>query len=331
MADYSPHLTQLTTASWAAGSLATPTASAAYYMRDPDFNVEQCNMLPGDIMAGLAQPLPERRGARSAAIKFNSELRGLAGAPAAATPANVLYEGALLRACGMTETIVDATSLTYSLDNSIHLTSAGSLDPIDIALNIDQYAESGLNMVGDVTYSFKAGQLPLLMFDFQGNLNTAVATTAAISSAAIVAVPSPVPGPQAQAWFGASMTLNSVGSLFIESFSFKVGNRIFLPPTCNDATGFGQALITSRKPEGSCIVRVPLIATANFETYAAAQTAVPISFVYASGGATWKTHTITCTMYINKHPVKQNNNGELYFNLSFAQGGTSGLFTHAIT
>ena len=167
--------------------------------------------------------------------------------------------GPLLRACGLAQTIVATTSVTY---NPI---STG-FEACTLYLNIDGilYAMTGARGTAKITLA--ASAIPYLEFELTGLFVQPAATT--LPTQDVTAFKTPLASGKTNT---PVFTLNAV-SLLLRSFTLDLGVTVegrFL-------IGLDQILITDRAEKVEMTIEQPLLATLNPFTLAATQTAVPL-------------------------------------------------------
>ena len=127
-------LDRKTSLAWAANTYASPSAAASYRIHNLTPGAEKAVQIPNSSYVGKFEPSPIRPGGRFMTVSFSRELRG------SETDSSPPADGALLRACGLSET---ASGLAFNYEiGDLHLygtgpTSAGILDPISLALYQD--------------------------------------------------------------------------------------------------------------------------------------------------------------------------------------------------
>lgn len=175
-------------------------------------------------------------------VSFDVEIKG---SGAAGTPPEF---GPLLKACGMAETIVASTSVTY--------------DPASTGIKsatIYYYQDGTLMKLtgcrGDAEWKTPTGEVGKMTFTMTGH----------VSPVTDVALPNPsydstVPAP----FIGAGFTVGSYGPV-IANLTVSLGNQLAMPPDANAADGFGEVRITGRDVAGSFDPEHQLVATSPFD------------------------------------------------------------------
>lgn len=168
--------------------------------------------------------------------------------------------GPLLRACGLDETIVASTSVTYA--------------PVSSALEscTIYYFEEGKRYIltgcrGNAEFSFETGAVPMVTFTMTGHRSDPTDTAA------------PTPTYDATDPIGLiNIPFTVGGSTFaINSFSLDLGNVIAQPPSLAATDGYGEIFVTGRDPGGSMDPESVLVATDSIVADFTAGTAAALS------------------------------------------------------
>jgi hypothetical protein len=196
---------------------------------------------------------------RSVPVKGTVELAG------SGTAGTAPRWGAMLKACGLSETVVASTSVTYTPVSS----SFSSCTMDFYADNGSRQAITGIR--GTAELNLEAGSIPTLAFDHMGIYAAPGALSRPTETYSAQASPLVV---------NADNTTVSVHgmSACMSSFSLSLGVEMVFRQLAGCSK---QVLITDRKPSGSITIELPAFATKDFLAIASAQTA---------GAITW-THT----------------------------------------
>ena len=161
-------------------------------------------------------------------MTFTVEVKG---SGAAGTPPEF---GALLRACGLDETVTASTSVAYAPvsdgheEGTLYYYEDGSL-----------YKLTGCR--GTVSLAANVGEVAKLSFTMTGHV--ADPSDAALPAATYInTTPPPV--------IGAAFSVGGYAAV-VSALSLDVGNTIATPPSMSAADGYGQVLITDRAVTGS--------------------------------------------------------------------------------
>ena len=205
-------------------------------------------------------------------ISFDVELGGSGAAGTA--PAF----GPLLEACGMIETVVSATSVTYDPDPT----------PTD-SVTICSYYDGSLHKItgarGTVTFSMTAGQFPLASFQFIGIFNAVSSggstTTIANQAAALEINDTNV----------TTATFHGETSQRIESFDFALNNNLIYKETASNQ----EAIIVDRTPGGTAVIEAPSLGSVNYFTKVIGTTTASSSIAIGASAGNITTLTIPQT------------------------------------
>ena len=155
--------------------------------------------------------------------------------------------GALLKACGMTETVVAVTSVTYAFSSTL-----SDYKSLTIWYYQDGTAHKMTGCIPmSVSFNADVGSTPKWSFSFAGHdtgrSDVALATPTYVSTV-------PVP------FIGATFTIQTYAAI-VSKLSLDFGLTTAKPSSVNATDGFGTLQITSRAPTGSVDPQDTLIAT----------------------------------------------------------------------
>lgn len=175
-------------------------------------------------------------------IRFNAELKG---SGAAGTAPEI---GPLLRACGLGQTIVGGTSVTYAPVS----TALESITIYGFEFGRVRHIFSGCR--GNVSIRFVAGEPVMGAFEFIGKRGTVTDQTQPVPT-----INSTVPVTAK----GMATTIGGVGSLVVQDYELNLNNVVSVDGNLNDSEGYGNVTITKRDPTLSLQLHSELIATLN--------------------------------------------------------------------
>lgn len=176
-------------------------------------------------------------------VTFDVELAGSGAAGTA--PAF----GPLLKACGLSETIVASTSVTYAPVSS-------SFDSVTIYCFYDGTRHKITGARGSVTMNMTAGQFAVASFNFVGIYNAPDGTalsgsfTVANQAAALEVNDTNV----------TTATFHGATSQRIESFDLALNNELLYKETAS----FKEVIITNRAPGGTAVIEAPAVGTTDY-------------------------------------------------------------------
>lgn len=190
----------------------------------------------GAIRASIGQ-LQKIYGGQLKRISFECEVKG---SGAAGTAPEI---GPLLEACGLDETVVAATSVTYKPESSAH-------ESVTI-----YYFEGGrkrhilTGCRGNVTLRLEAGGILIAAFDLVGHY----------SEPTDQSLPSPTYNSTVpRAALSMAVAINGITAIVAKSWEWNLNNTIATPPSISAADGYGEVLITKREVMGSILIESEL-------------------------------------------------------------------------
>lgn len=212
------------------GSPATPTAgSDAVLCSNISFNPgANARMLERNIVKNTKGKLKHVYGGALGEVSFDVEVKGSGTAGTAPEINDCLV------ACGMAETVVASTSVTYTpaTDDQQYLTIHFMQDGVRRILE---------DAVGTFTLTAEAGGIAMISFTFTGHLGTS-SDTAFTAGTYQSSVPVPVKA--------GSFAIGGYAAT-ISRLSIDRGNQIVTPADFNAADGFGQIRIADWDITGS--------------------------------------------------------------------------------
>ena len=232
-------------------------------------------------------------------LSFETELKG---SGAAGTAPDF---GVLIKACGFSETIVAATSVTYAPVSS-------AFDSVTLYAYRDGLLYKLTGARGNVSLNAQAGQRSMLHFTFKGFF--ADPSDAAIPSITIDAT-QPVPCKSSTFVIGGYAAT-------IANVSFDMQNEISVSEDMNAASGYGACSILGRNASGSFDPEATLVATNPWFTAYKNATAQSMSFhVGATAG---NIVTVTMPKVVYRDISEGDRNGIYTYNLGFTAAQNAG-------
>ena len=221
-------------------SVALAGADANNLIMEPKFDAD-IPMFRRKFLNNSLSPQGQIATTRGAAISFKVEVKG--SGTAGTAPAFGKY----LKSCGFGETVVAATSVTYS-----PISDLASIPSMTLAAFPDGLKKMIKGSRGNVKYSSKGGEPGMCEFEFIG-------VDVDVSD---VAIPTPsglettIPVPLLSANFSIASF-----SAFISQIQFDMANVLERRGDVNQASGFISTLLTDREPKGSFDPEDELVAT----------------------------------------------------------------------
>jgi len=154
--------------------------------------------------------------------------------------------GALYRMCGMGETIVPATSVTYA-----PVSDPASHESGTIYIYEDGKLIKLTGCRGDFDHKFESGKKIVSSFTITGH----------VSAQTDVALPSPTLDTTLPIPFNAASFAIGGYSAVISKIDFGMGWKVATPPSVNSADGFGEIMLTERDVNGNIDPQDTLVAT----------------------------------------------------------------------
>lgn len=180
-------------------------------------------------------------GGRLAQLTFDVEVKG---SGAAGTAPEI---GALLQACGLGETIVASTSVTYAPASTGRKSAT-------LYLFEDGKRQVITGCRGNVSFSMNAGDKVTASFTMTGH----------VAAQTDVALPTPTfDSTTPEAYIGGSFTIDSF-SASIAGLNFDLGNSVATPEDVNGSDGYGEIQITMRDVNGSINPLDELVASEDY-------------------------------------------------------------------
>lgn len=219
----------------------TPAASDAVLVENLSWSNAGLRMNERPAVRANIGKLKKIYGGRLISITFDVEIKGSGSAGTAPE------FGPLLRACGLGETVVPATSVTYAPASSSH----GSCT---LYLYRDGKRIIATGCRGNASFNLETGAQGKISFSMTGHVS-AETDTSMVTPSYDSTVPVPV--------LSAGFSWDSYAAV-IAKLAFDLGNTIATPPNINAADGYAAVQITGRDVTGSFDPEDTLVATQNW-------------------------------------------------------------------
>jgi len=207
-------------------------------------------------------------------VTFDVELAG--SGTAGTAPAF----GPLLKSCGLSETIVASTSVTYAGVSS-------SFDSATIYCFYDGTRHKITGARGSVSFNFTAGQFAVASFNFIGIYNspddTALSGTFTVANQAAAI--------EVNDTNMTTSTFHGVADARIESFDLALNNALSYKETASSK----EVLIIDRAPGGTAVIEAPAVGTTDYFAKATAVATASSSLVLGATGGNIVTLTAAQT------------------------------------
>ena len=193
--------------------------------------------------------------------------------------------GELLRACGLDETVVAETSVTYAPVSQ-------SFESVTLYYNFDGEMQKVIGARGTATLNMSRGQIPMISFSFTGRYAKPTAVTQ-YDPTYTDTVPFPF-----NSYNTTTFSLHSQ-AVYGSSFSLNLGCNVIH----RNLAGYDGVQITDRAPTGSAEFEAVAIATKDFFTAAQSHLGTVVegalSIVHGSGAGKICTITASQTQIAN--------------------------------
>jgi len=251
------------------GTDSTPAGSDALLVRNLDITPIEADVVSRDLIRNYLGNSPQLLANTRASITFQVELAG------SGTAGTAPRYGAILQACGLSETIVASTSVTYAPVSS-------SFSSATIYFNNDGIRHILTGCRGTFTMNAEVGQIPTLDFTMVGIYNaptdTALPTTTYSNQA------SPLIFKQGNT--SAFQFFTYAGCL--QSVSFDIGNETVYRELVGCTK---EVMITNRASSGTVMLEAPTLAAKDFFGIAQTETTGNLTFLHGTTAGNRATFT----------------------------------------
>jgi hypothetical protein len=236
------------------GTSSSPAATDALLFTELDVEPLAMELLERETIQAYMGNRASVVGQRSVPVKATVEMAG------SGTAGTAPRYGPLLKACGLSETIVSSTSVTYA--------------PVSTGFSsytMDFYADNGSRQAitgirGTAEFSLTTGEIPTVAFDQMG----------------IFAAPGALSRPtETYSNQAAPLAVNADNTATVTVHGLSIGNEMVFEQKAGCSK---QVRLTDRKTTGSITIELPAIGSKDFIALASAQTAGAITWTH-SGAA----------------------------------------------
>jgi hypothetical protein len=238
----------------------TPAGTDAVLVRNLEITPLEADTVSRDLIRPYLGNSEVLLGNIRVGITFQVEL---AGSGVAGTAPKY---GALLKACGLSETVVATTSVTYAPVSS-------SFSSATIYFNNDGVLHKATGCRGTFTISAELGQIPTIDFTMTGIYNAPTDTAA--PSVTYAAQATPLIFKEGNT---SNFSLLSYSGCLM-SVNFDIANEVVYRELIGCTK---QVLITNRAPAGECVIEAPTIAAKDFFAVAGSNTTGSLTFTHGT-------------------------------------------------
>lgn len=251
------------------GTDSTPAGTDALLVKNLEITPIEADVVSRDLIRNYLGNSPQLLANTRASITFQVELAG------SGTAGTAPRYGAILQACGLSETIVASTSVTYAPVSS-------SFSSATIYFNNDGIRHILTGCRGTFTMNAEVGQIPTLDFTMVGIYNAP--TDTALPTTTYSAQASPLIFKQGNT--SAFQFFSYAGCL--QSVSFDIGNTTVYRELVGCTK---EVMITNRASSGTVMLEAPALATKDFFNLAQTETTGNLTFLHGTTAGNRATFT----------------------------------------
>lgn len=242
------------------GTDSSPAGSDALLVRNLEITPIEADVVGRDLIRPYLGNSPQLLANSRVSITFQVELAG------SGTAGTAPRYGALLQACGLSETIVASTSVTYAPVSS-------AFSSATIYFNNDGIRHIATGCRGTFTLNGEVGQIPTIDFTMVGVYNAP--TDTAQPSVTYSQQASPLVFKDGNT--SAFQFFSYAGCL--QSVSFEMANETVYRELVGCTK---QVLITNRAPSGTVVLEAPSLATKDYFAIAQTETTGNLTFLHGT-------------------------------------------------
>ena len=242
------------------GTDSTPAGTDALLVRNLEITPIEADVVSRDLIRPYLGNSPQLLANSRVSITFQVELAG------SGTAGTAPRYGAVLQACGMSETIVATTSVTYA-------PVSASFSSATIYFNNDGIRHILTGCRGTFTLNAEVGQIPTIDFTMIGIYNAP--TDTALPSTTYSQQASPLIFKQGNT--SAFQFFSYAGCL--QSVSFDMANETVYRELVGCTK---EVLITNRAPSGTVMLEAPALATKDYFNIAQTETTGNLTFLHGT-------------------------------------------------
>jgi len=242
------------------GTDSTPVGSDALLVRNLEITPIEADVVSRDLIRNYLGNSPQLLANTRVSITFQVEMAG------SGTAGTAPRYGGILQACGLSETIVASTSVTYAPVSS-------SFSSATIYHNNDGIRHILTGCRGTFTLNAEVGQIPTIDFTMIGVYNTP--TDTAVPATTYSAQASPLIFKQGNT--SAFQFLSYAGCL--QSVSLDIANETVYRELVGCTK---EVLITNRAPSGTVMIEAVSLATKDFFSIAQTETTGNLTFLHGT-------------------------------------------------
>jgi len=281
------------------GTDSSPVGTDALLVRNLDITPLSGDLVSRDLIRPYLGNYDQLIAKTSVGISFEVELAG------SGTAGTAPKYGAILKACGMSETVVASTSVTYA-------PVSASFSSATIYFNVDGILHKLTGCRGDLTMNCTVGAIPTLQFTMTGVYNAPTDTAA--PSVTYAAQASPLIFRQGNTSGFSFFSYSGI----LQSVDFNLANALVYRELVG---GTKETLITDRKPAGTVVLEAPTIATKDYFSAAIASSYGNLTFLH--GTTAGNRFTFTSSQVDITNPTYQDQDSVMMLSVPFVSVPTT--------
>lgn len=274
---------------------ASPTGSAdAIQVSALEIAPAESEVLSRDLIRSYLGNSPQLIANTRVSVTFTVEYAG------SGTAGTAPQYGPLLKACGLGETVVAATSVTYEPVST-------SFDSVTIYIDNDGIRHIVTGARGTFNISLNANQIPVINFTMTGQYNAPTDTASPTLTFQNQEDPEIFNDTNTT-----SFTLFSETGLALQSVEIDLGNEVVYRELVNSDK---EVLITNRAATANFVIEAPTLSDADFFALAVAGTSGNLSIVHGTTGGNIITLTAPTSGLSLGNPTYSEDQGIVMLNL----------------
>ena len=243
------------------GTDSTPAGSDAVQVRNLEISPVESEVLSRDLVRTYLGNSPQLIANTRVLVTFEVEYSG------SGTAGTAPRYGALLKACGFSETVVASTSVTYAPVST-------SFDSVTIYYSTDGVRHKVTGARGTFSINLNANQIPVINFTMTGQYNAPTDTADPTTTFTNQAAPQIFNDTNTT-----SFSLFSETGLALQSCTLDLGNEVVYRELVNSDK---EVSIVNRAASGSLVIEMPTLATHDFFADAVAGTTGALSILHGT-------------------------------------------------
>jgi len=242
------------------GTDSSPVGGDALLVRNLDITPIEADLVSRDLIRPYLGNSPSLISNSRVSVTFQVELAG------SGTLGTAPRYGAVLQACGMSETIAPSTSVTYAPVSALFSSAT-------IYFNNDGVLHKATGCRGTFTINATVGQIPTIDFTMTGVYNAPTDTAAPSVTYADQASPLIFKEGNTSAF----QFFSYAGCL--QSVTFDIANSIIYRELVNCTK---EVLITDRRPSGTVMIEAPALSIKDYFNIAQTETTGNLTFLHGT-------------------------------------------------